>query len=268
MRTAEDTTVGIEAARIKMPGAVYFLRHLFSKEVKEMWDRKKIKSDGKTAFKANYWKSVGVSLILLVITGNIGSFRFNLNSGEGGEQSLEWSAGYFTDTITPAMVTAMTGIIAVAIIAALLLSIFLLNPLKVGCYEFFKKNLHDPGTGLDMVTDGFSPYKRNCMALFLTDLYISLWTLLFIIPGIVKSYSYRLVPYILKDEPDLAPKEVIEKSKKMMEGHKWNAFVYDLSFIGWEILGAVTFGIVNIFWTGPYKSSADAALYYAIRNNL
>ena len=74
-----------------------------------------------------------------------------------------------------------------------------------------------------------------------------------------------MVPYILADEPDLSPTDTITRSRQMMDGHKWHAFCYDISFIGWFLLTIITCGIVGLFWYGPYKNSSDAALYLALR---
>ena len=96
-------------------------------------------------------------------------------------------------------------------------------------------------------------------------MYIVLWSLLFVIPGIVKGYEYRMIPFLLAENPDMTKEEVFEESKKLMTGNKWKAFVYDLSFIGWNILSILTCGILSIFFVNPYKSSADAALFEAIK---
>lgn len=95
-------------------------------------------------------------------------------------------------------------------------------------------------------------------------LYIFLWSLLFIIPGIVKAYQYRMVPYILADRPELDQKEVFALSKQMMDGEKWNAFVLDLSFLGWHILGIITAGILEIFYIAPYVNLTNAQLYLTL----
>ena len=74
-----------------------------------------------------------------------------------------------------------------------------------------------------------------------------------------------MVPYIIKDNPELTATETITKSREMMNGNKWRAFLLDLSFIGWIILGAVTFGILFILWTCPYMQNANAALYLELK---
>ena len=94
-----------------------------------------------------------------------------------------------------------------------------------------------------------------------------LWTCLFIIPGIIKSYSYRMVPYILADNPELGAVEAITLSRQMMDGNKGRAFLLDLSFIGWTILTIITLGIVGLFWANPYFYATDAELYRTLKDN-
>lgn len=111
-----------------------------------------------------------------------------------------------------------------------------------------------------------SRYYVNVLStMFLRSLYTFLWSLLFVIPGIIKSYSYRMVPYILAENPDMVPSEAIAKSISMTDGHKMNMFILDLSFIGWYILGAFAFGIGK-FFVNPYVESTYAQLYLTLSN--
>ena len=95
----------------------------------------------------------------------------------------------------------------------------------------------------------------------LRDVYTFLWCLLFLVPGIVKSYEYLMVPYILSEHPDMQAKEVFSASRQLMRGQKWKAFVLDLSFLGWAILSGMTFGILGIFFVSPYRALVFTALY-------
>ena len=97
-------------------------------------------------------------------------------------------------------------------------------------------------------------------ARFLQSIYILLWSLLFIIPGIIASYSYAMTEYILAEHLELSASEAISRSKQMMDGNKWRLFCLQFSFIGWSILCAFTLGI-GIFWLTPYKQAATAAFY-------
>ena len=107
---------------------------------------------------------------------------------------------------------------------------------------------------------GFQDYARVFGTGFLVYLYTFLWLLLFIVPGIIKSYSYALTYYILIDEPELSYNKAIEKSMKMMDGHKMRMFLLHLSFIGWGILSMLTLGIGFLFLS-PYMQTTNAAFY-------
>lgn len=100
----------------------------------------------------------------------------------------------------------------------------------------------------------------------IASVFLVLWLLLFIIPGIVKAFSYSLVYFILIDHPEYSANEAITKSRKMMDGHKWELFKLIFSFIGWWILCAVTFGIAAI-WVTPYFMTAFAKFYENLKDN-
>ena len=104
-------------------------------------------------------------------------------------------------------------------------------------------------------------WPHMAWTMFLTTLYLILWS--FTIVGLfVKSYSYFLVPYIMAENPTMGANEAITLSRRMMKGHKWECFVMQLSFIGWHVLSALTFGLVGIFWLNGYQA-AFFAEYYA-----
>ena len=98
----------------------------------------------------------------------------------------------------------------------------------------------------------------------MTMIFTVLWSLLFIIPGIVKAYEYMMIPYLLADNPQMTKEQAFAESKRMMQGQKWKAFVLDLSFIGWYILSGLTLGILAIFYVSPYVNATHAALYEAL----
>ena len=108
-------------------------------------------------------------------------------------------------------------------------------------------------------------YKNIVKIMFFRDLYLLLWTLLFVIPGIIKYYEYRMVPYILAENPQMPKNQVFVESRQMMDGQKWSTFLLDLSFLGWDILGVMTGGILTLFYVQPYKDATGAALYERLR---
>lgn len=115
-------------------------------------------------------------------------------------------------------------------------------------------------------TIGFKNYLRKVGGMAWMALFSFLWSLLFIIPGIVKAYSYRFTPYILADCPNVSARDALKISMRMTQGVKWELFVFDLSFLGWSLLTVLTFGLLSIYTT-PYYQTASAALYDSIKNN-
>lgn len=115
--------------------------------------------------------------------------------------------------------------------------------------------------------DGFSDFGRIVGTKLLQAIYTFLWMLLLVIPGIVKSYSYAMTDYILKDYPELSNNAAIEKSMAMMDGRKMKLFLLDLSFIGWAILCLFTLGI-GLFFLQPYVQAAHAAFYEDLKAQL
>ena len=165
-----------------------------------------------------------------------------------------------------AMVIAAVALLAG--IAGLALRILVMNPLEIGIRRYFMEDLYAP-CELDRLTYGFKMnYANGIITMLLRTVFTALWTLLLIIPGIIKSYEYRMIPYILAENPDLEWREVFSISRRMMDGEKWNAFILDLSFLGWAFLSAITLGLVGIFYVNPYKGLTDAALYMALREKI
>ena len=156
-------------------------------------------------------------------------------------------------------------VMAVAIVIAFAVNAFLINPLDVGGKRFFFYNLNAPAEIKELAFGFDHAYMNIVKTMFFRDLYTFLWSLLFIIPGIVKAYEYRMIPYLLAEYPDMPREQAFEASRRMMNGQKWKSFVLDLSFIGWNILSAITLGIVGVFYVDPYKNMTDAALYEALK---
>lgn len=146
-------------------------------------------------------------------------------------------------------------------------SLFVLLPLAVGYSNSMRVLLE---TGDNRLTNnsfslGFGNWLHVVWGMILSTIYIFLWTLLLIIPGIIKSYSYALTPYILVEHPEMSANEAIEESMRLMDGHKFDLFYLQLSFIGWAILSILSLGL-GFFWLIPYQMTAQAAFYRDIKN--
>lgn len=235
------------------------------------WTRRELKERAKFSLKSFYWKSVLVAFVLSLITGGFSTTGSSSDSGESisitGNDFIDGIGGRFTGQAM-AIIGLGLAIIAVAALLGLLLSIFVFNPLQVGCSKYFL----DASEGNANLSNMGYCFKNGYMnvvgAQFLTNLFIFLWSLLFIIPGIVKSYSYRMIPYILAEDPYMSFSEAKQLSMQMMDGEKWDTFVLDLSFILWALLAAITFNIAGIFWVEPYIQFTNAELYRTVRTKV
>ena len=195
---------------------------------------------------------------------------------ENGEITIDGKTYTIDKPTRAAAIGAVAGAVAAVVIAMMFiglvfsifgiaLDIFVYNPIEYGCQKFFKKSI-DENQGLGVMFNGFKDgYKNIVKVMFFRDLFVFLWSLLFIIPGIVKGYAYRLVPYILSENPTLSKDEALKESNRLMMGNKWKAFVLDLSFIGWNILCLLTWGVLEIFYVGPYRNATYAAFYEAVK---
>lgn len=224
------------------------------------WTRAELKIRAKAAVKMYYWKMVLVALILSMIGGGasgVGSRSASDNSAGSGASSM-----FEGINMQVAMIAVI--IVLVVVVIALAFSVFVFNVLEVGCRGFFSRSMtEDPELGL--IADGFTQNYWNCVKTqFLKSLFIGLWSLLFVIPGVIKAYEYRMVPYLLAEHPEMSSGEIFARSKEMMQGNKWDTFVLDISFVGWVLLSGITLGILYIFWVGPYIAATDAALYHRI----
>ncbi len=226
-----------------------------------MWTIHEMKEKGKAAFKGNYWPCVLAAFLMSLFTGSAAaSSRTTDPQPSDFQQALQGA--------DPAVIIALLSASALFIGICLLFKIFLANPLELGGVSFFTENTRSCPAPTATIKRGFQNYGHNFAVLFMRDLYLTLWTMLFIIPGLIKGYSYRMVPYILAEHPEMSANEVITLSRRMMDGHKWQAFKLDLSFLGWILLGILTLGLGLIFYAEPYMESTQAALYLKLRDQV
>ena len=224
-----------------------------------MKTRRELKTESKESLKRNYWKSVFVCAVYALFISGAGVFTSRLNDSD---------SEFFGITIESIPIVVLVVLILIVILFALLTLfsfVLIANPFIVGVSRFKLRAIEDQGNISDMGYGFDVNFKRNVGTILLMEIYTFLWSLLFVVPGIVKMYEYSMIPYILADNPDIDRKEAFSISKEMMKGNKWRAFIRDLSFIFWDFLGAMTGGIVTIFYVGPYRELTKASLYKAIR---
>lgn len=145
-----------------------------------------------------------------------------------------------------------------------LLMLLYAGPLTVGLCAFFIA-VCDGSPRFSQLFDGFDHFGKSLGAYLLVTIFIILWTLLLIIPGIVKSYSYAMTFYIIADDPSVGAVEAITRSRQIMDGNKFRLFCLYFRFIGWSLLCMLTLGI-GLLWLIPYMNAAQAAFYEDIKD--
>jgi uncharacterized membrane protein len=216
-----------------------------------MWTREQVKSNGKAAFKHNYGMCVLVSLILLILAG-----------GSGFSMNFNWDSSSQLST-AQAMALGAGGVLSVI---GIVVGIFVSGPMEIGGDRFFMENRFHK-TGIEKIIYAFTSgsYGNCVLVMFMKSLFTLLWTLLLIVPGIVKNYEYRMIPYLLSENPSMSRERAFSISKQMMNGEKMDAFCLDISFIGWYLLGLLSCGLFTILYVQPYVDATNAELYTALR---
>lgn len=203
------------------------------------------------------------------------SVKMNSDTGEMTIQGIGGAESTAQNREISFMEMVAAGIIATAVFVFIFLvafavffvvDIFLLNPLCVGGCRFMVKSVEDVAQVKEIAYGFDHSYKNVIKVMFFKELSVFLWTLLFVIPGIVKMFQYYMVPYILTEYPDMEYREVLQMSRDMMEGNKWKTFVLRLSFILWDFFGMITLGVGEIFYVQPYRNLTFAALYCKLKD--
>lgn len=180
-----------------------------------------------------------------------------------GVLSGKWGMAVVATLVYGVISGVLSFIPFVSWIATLLVSL----PLAYGFTVMLLNVVRGSDVKLDTMGEGFKDYGRILGTMLLSSVYQFLWMLLLIVPGIIKGYSYALTPYLLKDHPELKFNAAIEESMRLMSGNKMRLFLLDLSFIGWFLLGLITFGIAFL-WITPYWNTARAAFYEDLMSDL
>ena len=227
-----------------------------------MLNSKELRTKAWDSLKGKYWRAFGV----VIVTGLLCSIGMGAVTGSQNlidvvnmVEPNEMDSTMKIGALVLMCVSLVLGIIG------LLLNIFIANPISVGCSNYFIKNT-DSKPAFGEVFSGFkNKYGRNCGTLFLAAIKIILWSLLFVIPGIIKTYEYAILPYILADDAEISSKDAFKKAKQMMQGNKWRLFKLNLSFFGWFVLCVLTLGL-GTFFLIPYVDAANAEFYVELKN--
>ena len=214
------------------------------------------------SLKGKWGIALGTGLVASLLGGTIGSGGASFNANSAGVQqrlsSGELDGIFYSDAFRHLL--PLIFIIGAILAAWSLVMLVLGGAVSLG-YAKFNLNLVDgqPPRFDDLFSEFHRIWPAFCLH-FLMGLFVVLWSLLFIIPGILAAYSYAMAPYILAENPDMTAREAIAASKEMMRGNRCRLFCLGFSFIGWTILAALTLGIGTL-WLRPYEEAAHAAFY-------
>lgn len=228
-----------------------------------MWSRKELKEKAKGVLRKNYWSAFWVSIVIALAGGS------NSWSGGSGSRSSNTNdlTNYSNFNVDWGVITLVVSIVLIILLIFLALRIFIGYSLEVGGRKYFVQSAQYKDNK-KCFSFGFAGenYTGIVKTMLLKNIFIFLWSLLLIIPGIIKAYAYSMVPYILADNPNIGVKKAIDLSNEMTKGHKFDMFVLDLSFIGWYLLGALALGI-GVLFVMPYENATKAELYLVLRSN-
>lgn len=216
-----------------------------------MWTRKQLKLRAKDILRNNYITCFLYSLSLFIAVNGINGSNF-YHYRDTQSYELIYILGLFKELLM---------IMLIGFIITTGLRILVGYAIEVSSQRYFIRVCKGLERDATPLLFGFmTEYKNILYTMFLRSLYIMLWSLLLIIPGIIKRYTYRFVPYILAEAPQTKPANALRISSELTAGHKWEMFLLDLSFIGWYILGSFALGF-GIFLVNPYRDTTFAELY-------
>lgn len=224
-------------------------------------NRKNLKQAGKNLFKKNYWHSVLIAFLMFL--GQGGGFSFSTSSSDTSSlEGFDFSVAKEFFFSAPVIAALSTGAVVITI-----LSILIFSSLRCGGIRYFLKSRKNQPVDLGEVIQNFKDktFLNVAKITFLKNLFIILWTLLFIVPGFIKSFEYWAIDFILAVRPDIDRKEAHRLSKILMDGNKWECFVLGLSFLGWHLLTIFTFGLLNIFYVNPYMQATYVEFFADLR---
>ncbi|PEJ45643.1 DUF975 family protein [Bacillus wiedmannii] len=194
------------------------------------------------ALKGKWWLAVGATLLVGILIGAVEMLTTGIFSMFWG-----WEEANESLTVT-------------------IIAMFIIGPLTVGASYFVLNVIRGTNARIGHIFRWFndgSKFMKSFLTYLLMNVYLILWTLLLIIPGIIKSFSYSMTYFILNDHPEYTANQAITESRRMMNGHKMDYFLLCLSFLGWFILSILTLGI-GFLWLVPYFYTTSAAFYEEI----
>ena len=253
-----------------------------------MFDRKQLKLTARGALSRAHWWVVLIVLLTFMMGGSIGSglqggiSSFTFSSDELSEFKAVATPGETWET-PEQIVTGLTKMaqqgwnaflarplfwisLGLATMLSSLAFVLLVGSLiTVGAHRWLARYWLGETPSVGSLFDPWhTAYRRTVAVMALRFLHVFLWGLL-IVPGVIKSYAYSMVPYLIGEYPELTPKEALRISNTLTQGHKMDLFLLDLSFFGWLLLSAMTGGIVGVLYVYPYMGVTHAGVYQQLK---
>ena len=227
-----------------------------------MMKSKELRAKAWNSLKGKYW----LAFFVLLVMGALGSIG-------NGFVNLAQSISDIINMVDPSEMDSTMELGAIVVGAAasafgtvgFLINTFVQNAATVGQANYFIKNTDSKPSFADAFSGFKVRYLRNIGTMLLVGIKVVLWSMLLVIPGIIKTYEYAIIPYILADDPEISSKDAFKKARKMMIGNKWRLFKLNFSFIGWGALCFLTLG-VGTFFLMPYVNAAGAEFYAELKN--
>lgn len=235
------------------------------------WNRKEIKLHSKNMIRKDYWRTFIVSALqfsfsTVTIASTLTDFSKNIPELIKNVFNSEFSSGNMDTKVIMILVTLISCITVLLLIARAFINIFFAYPIQVGSTRYMKNTVREDTKG--KIADVFQVFDGkylNCVKImFIYNALLTIGSLMFVLPGIYFSYKFRMVPYIIDDDPEISVRDAFSKSSEIMKGNMINVLMLDLSFIPLYILGFLTLGFVELFYTEPYKDLVDAQLYLTL----
>lgn len=226
------------------------------KEGELMWTREELKQNAKNTLRDKYWTILGVSVLASILQGSF--FTIITELVNPTHTYLTVLGNYAID------VNGLIRLWIIITIISWLYSIFLGHTILIGAYKYFILSIKENPSTSTLFDFFKTSYWNIVKVTFFYQIKIVLWTLCFIVPGIIKAYEYCMVPYILAEHPEMESAAVFERSRMLTQNNKLNIFVLEISFIGWLFLGMLCCGI-GILFVSPYIDITMTHLYLKLK---
>lgn len=223
---------------------------------------KEFRDMARKALQGKWLSAAGVTFVASILGASVNMSIVKTGGGvsRGASDSMDSAPMIEVDAETAKKLLGVFAVLAVIGIIYTIVAYIIGSVVSLGLIRYNLDLMDGKSVRIGQLFSEKSMWGKAVRLRIRIAIFTALWTLLFIIPGIIKGYAYSMSGFIMEENPDISPKEAIELSQEMMKGNKWRYFCLQLSFIGWIILGICTCGI-GMIWLAPYVNAATTAFY-------